>query len=36
VAQLVLVRAADAVFFELDLPPGTDGRGEGGFGSSGA
>ena len=36
IAQLVLVRAADAFFFEGDLPPGTDGRGEGGFGSSGA
>ena len=36
IAQLVLVRAADAFFFEGDLPPGADGRGEGGFGSSGA
>lgn len=36
IAQLVLVRAADAYFFEGDLPPGADGRGEGGFGSSGA
>ena len=36
IAQLVLVRAADATFFEGDLPPGADGRGEGGFGSSGS
>ncbi len=36
VAQLVLVRAADAFFFEGDLPPGADGRGEAGFGSSGS
>jgi dUTP pyrophosphatase len=35
IAQLVLVRAADAFFFEGDLPPGADGRGEDGFGSSG-
>src|ERR687898_737056 len=27
IAQLVLVRAADAFFFEGDLPPGADGRG---------
>ena len=36
IAQLVLVRVADAFFFEGELPPGADGRGEGGFGSSGA
>jgi len=36
IAQLLLVRAADAFFIEGDLPPGDDGRGEGGFGSSGA
>jgi dUTP pyrophosphatase len=36
IAQLVLVRAADATFFEGDLPPGADGRGEEGFGSSGS
>jgi dUTP pyrophosphatase len=36
IAQLVLVRVADAFFFEGELPQGTDGRGEGGFGSSGA
>ena len=36
VAQLVLVRAADAAFVEVErLEGGTDGRGEGGFGSSG-
>jgi dUTP pyrophosphatase len=36
IAQLVLVRAADAAFEEVDLlEAGTDGRGEGGFGSSG-
>ena len=35
IAQLVLVRAADATFFEGDLPPTADGRGEDGFGSSG-
>lgn len=36
IAQLVLVRAADAVFKEVELlEDGTDGRGEGGFGSSG-
>ncbi len=37
IAQLLLVRAADAAFTEVDLlESGTDGRGEGGFGSSGA
>ena len=37
VAQLVLVRAEDAAFVEVErLEDGTDGRGEGGFGSSGA
>ncbi|MGF1473695.1 MAG: dUTP diphosphatase [Rubrobacteraceae bacterium] len=37
IAQLVLVRAADAVFTEVEsLEAGSDGRGEGGFGSSGA
>lgn len=37
IAQLVLVRAAAAVFAEAELlEAGTDGRGEGGFGSSGA
>jgi dUTP pyrophosphatase len=37
VAQLVLVRVADAAFVEVEqLEEGTDGRGEGGFGSSGA
>jgi len=37
VAQLVLVRAADAAFVEVEnLEEGTDGRGEGGFGSSGS
>lgn len=37
IAQLVLVRAADVVFTEVELlEAGTDGRGEGGFGSSGA
>jgi dUTP pyrophosphatase len=36
IAQLVLVRAADAAFVEVDLlDAGPDGRGEGGFGSSG-
>ena len=36
VAQLVLVRAAGAGFEEVEfLDAGTDGRGEGGFGSSG-
>jgi len=36
IAQLVLVRAGDAVFVEVDLlESGEDGRGEGGFGSSG-
>lgn len=36
IAQLVLVRAADAAFREVELlEDGTDGRGEGGFGSSG-
>lgn len=35
IAQLVFVRAAEAVFVEAELPPGEDGRGEGGFGSSG-
>lgn len=37
VAQLVLVRAAGAAFEEVELlEDGADGRGEGGFGSSGA
>lgn len=37
VAQLVLVRAGDAVFTEVaSLAEGADGRGVGGFGSSGA
>jgi dUTP pyrophosphatase len=37
IAQLVLVRAAGASFEEVQsLEAGTDGRGEGGFGSSGA
>ena len=37
VAQLVLIRAADAAFVEVErLEGGTDGRGEGGFGSSGS
>ncbi len=37
IAQLVFVRAADVAFSEVDsLEPGTDGRGEGGFGSSGS
>ena len=37
IAQLVLVRAAGAAFVEVELlEDGTDGRGEGGFGSSGA
>ena len=37
VAQLVLVRAEDISFREVDfLEAGADGRGEGGFGSSGA
>lgn len=37
IAQLVLVRAAEAVFSEVEfLESGTDGRGEGGFGSSGS
>ena len=36
IAQLVLVRAAGAAFVEVELlEDGTDGRGEGGFGSSG-
>ncbi len=36
VAQLVLVRAAEAVFVEVELlEASADGRGEGGFGSSG-
>ena len=36
IAQLVLVRAAAALFTEVDfLESSTDGRGEGGFGSSG-
>lgn len=36
IAQLILVSAGDAVFVEVDfLEAGTDGRGEGGFGSSG-
>jgi dUTP pyrophosphatase len=37
VAQILLVRAADALFAEVDLLElGTDSRGEGGFGSSGS
>ena len=37
IAQLVLVRAAAALFSEVEfLDATTDGRGEGGFGSSGA
>jgi dUTP pyrophosphatase len=37
VAQLVLVRAEEISFFEVvTLEAGTDGRGEGGFGSSGS
>ena len=37
VAQLVLVRAGEAAFLEVEgLETGTDGRGEGGFGSSGS
>lgn len=37
VAQLVLVRAAAADFVEVELlEAGSDGRGEGGFGSSGS
>ena len=37
IAQLVLVRAEAAAFSEVDaLEAGTDGRGEGGFGSSGS
>src|SRR5215213_9043741 len=36
IAQLVLVRAATALFWEVEfLEAATDGRGEGGFGSSG-
>ncbi len=36
IAQLVLVRAGDALFVEVDLlDASADGRGEGGFGSSG-
>jgi dUTP pyrophosphatase len=36
IAQLVLVRAAGALFSEVEfLEAATDGRGEGGFGSSG-
>src|SRR5829696_1322743 len=37
IAQLILVRAAFALFSEVEfLEAATDGRGEGGFGSSGA
>ena len=37
IAQLVLGRAGEAAFEEVDLlEAGTDGRGEGGFGSSGS
>ena len=37
IAQLVLVRAGEAAFEEVELlEAGTDGRGEGGFGSSGS
>jgi dUTP pyrophosphatase len=36
IAQLVLVRAEEISFSEVEtLEAGTDGRGEGGFGSSG-
>lgn len=36
ISQLVFVRAAEAIFTEVDsLGSGTDGRGGGGFGSSG-
>ena len=36
IAQFVFVRAAEALFTEVDLlEAGTDGRGDGGFGSSG-
>jgi dUTP pyrophosphatase len=37
IAQLVLTRAEDVTFAEVEvLEVGTDGRGEGGFGSSGS
>ena len=37
IAQLVLVQAEEAAFAEVEaLEAGTDGRGEGGFGSSGS
>ena len=37
IAQLVLVRAEEVAFTEVEaLEAGTDGRGEGGFGSSGS
>jgi dUTP pyrophosphatase len=37
IAQLVLVRAEEVAFSEVEtLEAGTDGRGEGGFGSSGS
>ena len=37
IAQLVLVRAEEAAFSEVEtLEAGADGRGEGGFGSSGS
>lgn len=37
IAQLVFVRAAEAAFVEVDsLEESSDGRGEGGFGSSGS
>lgn len=37
IAQLVLVRTEEAAFAEVEvLEAGTDGRGEGGFGSSGS
>jgi dUTP pyrophosphatase len=37
IAQLVLVKAAEAQFVDVELlEEGADGRGEGGFGSSGA
>ena len=37
IAQLVLVRAEEVSFSEVEaLEAGTDGRGEGGFGSSGS
>ncbi len=35
IAQIVFVRAADVVFSEVDFLAAADGRGDGGFGSSG-